>query len=144
MDLQCLFLNCTLKKSPSASNTQALIDKVAGIFASIGVACETVRVVDYDVKFGTNSDEGDGDEWPRILAKCLAADILVMASPVWIGERSSVAKMAAERLDATTYGTDEFGRTRCTTRSAGHSPRARRTAPKGRSRRCFIASRSRA
>lgn len=109
MDLQCLFLNCTLKKSPSPSNTQGLIDKVAGVFASIGVACETARVVDYNVKFGTNSDEGDGDEWPKILTKCLAADILVVATPVWIGERSSVAKMVAERLDATTYGTDEFG-----------------------------------
>lgn len=109
MDLRCLFLNCTLKRSPHPSNTQALIDKLAGVLAGLGAASETVRVVDHNVRFGAGRDEGDGDEWPAILDKCLAADILVVATPVWIGDRSSVAKLVAERLDSTTYGHDQFG-----------------------------------
>ena len=109
MDLKCLFLNCTLKRSTHPSNTQALIDKLAGILTGLGVECETVRVVDFNIRFGAGMDEGDGDEWPKLLEKCLATDILVVATPVWIGDRSSVAKMVAERLDATTYGTDQFG-----------------------------------
>ena len=109
MPPKCLALNCTLKRHPRESNTQALIDKLAEVFAPLGVECETVRVVDYNVRFGSKSDEGDGDEWPQILAKILAADILVVATPIWIGDRSSVAKMVAERLDATTYDTDEAG-----------------------------------
>ena len=109
MPLKCLALNCTLKRHPRESNTQALIDKLAEVFAPLGVECESLRVVDYAVKFGSKSDEGDGDEWPQILVKILAADILVVATPVWVGDRSSVAKMVAERLDATTYDTNEAG-----------------------------------
>ncbi len=101
MDLTALFLNCTLKRSPEVSNTQALIDKVAAIMAQRGVVSETIRVVDHDVRFGVSSDEGDGDEWPSILRRIKAADILVIAMPIWFGVRSSVAQMVLERLDGT-------------------------------------------
>ena len=104
--LACLIFNCTLKRSPGVSNTQGLIDNFAAYIGTLNVQCETVRVVDYNVRFGSNSDEGGGDEWPQLLAKCLACDIFVIATPIWLGDRSSVAKMVAERLDATTYQTD--------------------------------------
>ena len=104
--LRCLILNCTLKPSPADSNTQGLIDHFARHVEPLGVACEAVRVVDHGVKFGSSSDEGPGDGWPALLTKCVACDILVVATPVWLGDRSSVAKMVAERLDATTYQTD--------------------------------------
>jgi multimeric flavodoxin WrbA len=101
MELSALFLNCTLKKSPEQSNTQALIDNVAGLFGELGVSSETIRVVDHNVKFGVMSDEGEGDEWPSILEHIKESDILVIATPIWFGVRSSVAQMVIERLDGT-------------------------------------------
>ena len=106
MAIRALFLNCTLKRSPSQSNTQALIDKVAEQVEKLGAEVEVIRVVDRNVAFGAAMDEGDGDGWPGVLDRIRAADILVIASPIWLGERSSVAKMVAERLDATTYQLD--------------------------------------
>ncbi|MCQ1535909.1 flavodoxin family protein [Methanosarcina sp. KYL-1] len=101
MSMKALFLNCTLKKSPQVSNTRALIDKASYLFKELGVESEVIRVVDYRVAFGISSDEGEGDEWPSILEKIKACDILVIASPIWFGVRSSVAQMVIERLDGT-------------------------------------------
>jgi multimeric flavodoxin WrbA len=101
MELTALFLNCTLKPSPQESNTQALIDKVAALFGDLGVKSHTIRVVDHDVRFGVMSDEGAGDEWPAILERVKECDILVIATPIWFGVRSSVAQMVIERLDGT-------------------------------------------
>ena len=106
MTIRALFLNCTLKASSGLSNTQALIDKAAEQFVKLGVETETLRVVDHKVAFGSGMDEGGGDGWPAVLDRIRAADIVVIASPIWLGERSSVAKMVAERLDATTYQLD--------------------------------------
>jgi multimeric flavodoxin WrbA len=96
-----LFVNCTLKPSPEVSNTQALVEKVAGFMEELGVTTESLRVTDFAVRFGTSSDEGDGDEWPAILERIRACDILVIASPIWFGVRSSVCQMVMERLDGT-------------------------------------------
>ncbi len=96
-----LGLNCTLKRSPQVSNTEALLNKVLGHMRDQGATTEYIRVVDHDVRFGVSANEGDGDEWPAILERVLAADILVMAMPIWFGVRSSVAQMVMERLDAT-------------------------------------------
>lgn len=96
-----LFINCTLKKSPSTSNTEALIEKVEKLFQDKGCTTEITRVVDYKIAFGVSSDEGDGDEWPTILAKIKAADILVIGTPIWFGVRGSVCQMVMERLDGT-------------------------------------------
>lgn len=103
MSPHALFLNCTLKASPAVSNTQALIDKVASLMRELGATTETIRVVDRHVRFGVTSDEGDGDEWPEILERVLACDILVIGMPIWFGVRSSVAQLVIERLDGT-YG----------------------------------------
>lgn len=67
-------------------------------------------MVDHDVKFGVTADEGDGDEWPDIRTHLLAADILVLAAPIWMGQPSSVCKMVLERLDAELSESDEEGR----------------------------------
>ncbi len=101
MSFKALFLNCTLKRSPEVSNTEALIDKVAALLADLDVVSETIRVTDYKVAFGVSSDEGDGDEWPAILERVKACDILVIAMPIWFGVRSSVAQLVLERLDGT-------------------------------------------
>lgn len=110
MAIKALFLNCTLKKSPRVSNTRALVDKAVAIFDELGVESEVIRVVDHNVAFGISSDEGGGDEWPLILEKIKACDILVIATPIWFGVLSSVAKMVIERLDGTyTEGDHETG-----------------------------------
>ena len=99
--LRALFLNCTLKRSPAVSHTEGLARKVIEWFDTMGVESEIVRVVDHKVPTGVSSDEGDGDEWPLILEKVKAADILVMCTPIWFGHRSSVCQLVIERLDGT-------------------------------------------
>lgn len=101
MPLRALFLNCTLKKSPQVSNTQALIDKAAAIFKELEIESKIIRVVDYNVAFGVSSNEGEGDEWPLILEQIKACDIFVISTSIWFGVLSSVAKMVIERLDGT-------------------------------------------
>ncbi|QSZ66858.1 flavodoxin family protein [Methanofollis aquaemaris] len=111
MVLKALFLNCTLKYSPEVSNTEALIRKAMGLFHDLGVESEVVRVTDYVVRFGTSSNEGQGDEWPVILHKIKDCDILVIGSPIWFGVRSSVAQQVLERLDGTyAEGNPQSGR----------------------------------
>ncbi len=92
-------MNCTLKKSPETSNTQAFIANAEKLFHELDVKTESIRVVDKNVKFGNTSDEGDGDEWPLILQKVKESDIVIIATPVWRGDRSAVAKLIAERFD---------------------------------------------
>lgn len=99
MKLKALFLNCTLKKSPEESNTEAFIKQAEKVFHQLEVSTEIIRVVDENVKFGTSSKEGKGDGWPGILKKVKAADMLIVATPIWRGDRGSIAKMVAERFD---------------------------------------------
>ena len=70
---------------------------------------DIVRVVDHDVRFGVTTDKGDGDEWPAIRERMLDADIVVVATPIWMGQPSSVCKMVLERLDAELGETDDDG-----------------------------------
>jgi multimeric flavodoxin WrbA len=101
MNLKAVILNCTLKRSPEISNTRALIDKAVKLFQEKGVETEVIRVVDHNIPFGVSSDEGDGDEWPEILKKIKACDILIIGTPIWFGVRSAVAQLVLERLDGT-------------------------------------------
>ena len=107
--MRALFLNCTLKPSPQESNTERLASVVAEALAAEGVDVATIRVVDHDVRPGVTSDEGDGDEWPAIHDQILEADILVLATPTWIGQPSSVAKRVLERMDAMLSETGDDG-----------------------------------
>lgn len=109
--LRALTLNCTLKPSPADSSCDLLAAQVLAALAEHGVdGGEIVRVVDHDVKPGVETDMGDGDGWPAIRAKILAADILVFATPTWMGNMSSVAQRVLERLDAELSETDDEGR----------------------------------
>ncbi|MCH6229969.1 NAD(P)H-dependent oxidoreductase [Microbacterium sp. CFH 31415] len=108
--LHALALNCTLKPSPSESSGDLLAQQVLDALAPYGVEGEIVRVVDFDVKPGVEADMGDGDEWPGIREKVMAADILVFATPTWMGHMSSVAQRVLERLDAELSETDDEGR----------------------------------
>jgi len=107
--LKALGLNCTLKASPETSHTEALMERVMGLMADHGAETEIIRPVDYAIKFGVSSDEGDGDEWPQVLEKVLAADILLMGMSIWFGVRSSVCQMVIERLDGTYNDTNDQG-----------------------------------
>jgi multimeric flavodoxin WrbA len=108
--MRATILNCTLKPSPATSNTEALARVVADALESHDVEVELIRVADHDIKPGVSSDEGDGDEWPALLDKVLASEILVLATPTWLGQISSVAKRVLERLDALLSETDDEGR----------------------------------
>jgi multimeric flavodoxin WrbA len=107
--ITALGLNCTLKRSPERSHTEALMDRVLGFLRDHGVETERVRPVDYAIKFGVTSDEGEGDEWPQVLDKVKAADILLVGTSIWFGHRNSVAQMVIERLDGTYEERNEHG-----------------------------------
>jgi multimeric flavodoxin WrbA len=111
-ELSALVLNCTLKPAPTASSTEKLGTELLAALEKHGVTGETVRVIDARVKFGVQLDEGDGDGWPAIREKMLASDILVIATPIWLGQPSAICKMVLERLDAELGETDEDGRLR--------------------------------
>jgi multimeric flavodoxin WrbA len=109
-DLTALVLVCSLKPSPAASSSELLGREVLEAMRGHGASGEVVRVVDHGVRFGVSTDEGDGDGWPALRTKMLAADILVIATPIWMGQPSSVSKMVLERLDAELSETDDDGR----------------------------------
>lgn len=108
MSLRALLLNCTLKKSPETSSTEALLREVKEVMEKHGTECELIRVVDHNVKFGVSTDMGDGDEWPQIHDKILASDILLIGTPIWFGKLSSVAQMVMERIDGMLSETNEM------------------------------------
>ena len=112
-DLRALFLNCTLKKTPELSHTQGLIDMSQGILEANGVAVEVLRPVDFDIATGVWPDMTEHgwahDDWPEIYEKVKAAEILVITSPIWLGEKSSVCTRVIERLYATSSDLNEQG-----------------------------------
>jgi multimeric flavodoxin WrbA len=110
MTLRALVLCCSLKPSPASSSSELLGRQVLTALADHDVDGEVIRVVDRGVKFGVSTDEGGGDGWPAIRAALLDAQILVIATPIWPGQPSSVCKMVLERLDAELSETDDQGR----------------------------------
>lgn len=105
-----LALVCSLKPSPAPSSTELLARQVLAQLAELGVSGSSIRVVDHDVKPGVEADAGAGDAWPEIRRQVLAADILVVATPTWMGQQSSVCQRVLERLDAELSQTDDEGR----------------------------------
>jgi len=112
MPLKALALNATLKTSDAkeASSTDRMIGLIDKAMSAHGVVTEVLRLADFNIKPGVTSDEGAGDDWPDIRAKLLSADILLMATPIWLGQPSSVCKRALERMDAFLDETDDQGR----------------------------------
>ncbi|MBN9084031.1 MAG: NADPH-dependent oxidoreductase [Rhizobiales bacterium 62-17] len=100
MSLTVIALNCTLKRGDEDSSTDKLLQEALIEFQKLGIEGDLVRIANLDIKPGVTSDEGDGDEWPQLLERILASDILLLGTPVWLGQPSSVAKRVVERMDA--------------------------------------------
>ena len=110
--MKALAFNCTLKsaKDGATSSTDALLLQLVDQLRKFDVETEIIRAVDHDIKAGTDHDMGDGDAWPTLREKLLAADIVVIATPIWIGQPSSVAKRVLERIDAFIDEIDDHNR----------------------------------
>ena len=97
--LRAVFLLGTLKKKQQLSHTQVLCDIVAEVFREKeNVESDIIRLRDFDIQPGTKT-EIDDDDWPQILERLLAADIIVFATPVWWGIQSSLIQRVIERMD---------------------------------------------
>ncbi len=111
--LRALILNCTLKRSPELSHTDGLISIAHAILEKNGVSVELLRPVDYDIAPGVYPDMREHgwerDEWPQIYEKVKAANILILGSPIWLGEKSSVCTRVIERLYAASGDLNEAG-----------------------------------
>lgn len=110
MALTAIALNCSLKTSggEETSSTDRMIGLLAAELAKRGVNLTgTIRIADFNVKPGVTSDEGDGDDWPQLRERILAADILIFGTPIWLGQASSIAQRVTERMDAFLSETDE-------------------------------------
>ena len=110
MTLKALILVCTLKPSPEESSSDLLARQVAEALDQEDCESEIIRLVDHHIRYGVTTDEGDGDEWPEIRERMLASDILIISTPIWMGQPASVSKVALERLDAELSETDDDGR----------------------------------
>ena len=112
-DLKALFINCTLKYSPEASHTDTLIDMSAEIMHRNGVQVERIRASDYQLAYGVYPDMTEHgakhDDWPLVWPKVAAADIVVLGTPIWLGEKSSVCQLIIEKLYAHSGQTNDKG-----------------------------------
>lgn len=112
-NLSAVFVNCTLKKSPALSHTSTLMDVSKSIMKKENVMVEEIRFIDHDVASGVYPDmktQGwEKDEWPELFSKIFAADILVIGTPIWLGEKSSEAQKLIERLYSMSGQTNEKG-----------------------------------
>ncbi|MEH6676710.1 flavodoxin family protein [Phenylobacterium sp.] len=101
-DLSALFINCSLKPSREPSNTEALMKVSQGVMSANGVSVETIRAADLEIAPGVQPDMRehgfDRDDWPDVQAKVMAADILVIGTPIWLGDKSSICTRVVERL----------------------------------------------
>jgi multimeric flavodoxin WrbA len=112
-DLRALYINCTLKRSPEVSNTQGLADRSMTVMQKVGVEVEAVRAVDHRIATGVYPDMTEHgwehDDWPGIFERVMAADILVLLSPIWLGEKSSVCTQVIERLYGNSHLLNDAG-----------------------------------
>jgi len=101
-DLSALFIGCTLKRSPETSHTEGLARIPMEIMRKNGVSVELVRAVDHEIPVGVYPDMTEHgwerDDWPALFAKVMAADILVLCTSIWLGEKTSVCTKVVERL----------------------------------------------
>ncbi|MCZ6538285.1 MAG: flavodoxin family protein [Chloroflexi bacterium] len=112
-DLSALYLNCTLKPTPELSHTEGLINNSKAIMESQGVSVEVLRPVDFKIAHGVYPDmteQGrDQDDWPKVYEKVRATNILVICSPIWLGDKSSVCTQTVERLYSSSGDLNEDG-----------------------------------
>ena len=118
--MRALALNCTLKPSPEPSSTEALGRVVLDALAARGVETEMIRVADHAVDPGVVSTAvTEADEWPLLRARIVEAEILIIATPTWLGQQSSVCQRVLERMDAMLSETRDDGRPLAYDRVAG-------------------------
>jgi multimeric flavodoxin WrbA len=112
MPLTAIPINCTLKRSGrEKSSSDAMIDVLRKHFTKAGVeVADTLRMADFNILPGVTSDEGEGDDWPKLRKQILDHDILIFGGPIWLGQIGSIAKRVLERMDAFLDETDEKGR----------------------------------
>ena len=112
-DLHALYVNCTLKPSPAVSNTQGLMDISVAIMEANGVSVDQFRAVDYELAPGVYPDMTEHgaatDAWPSLYERVTRADILVLGTPIWLGEKSSVCTRLIERLYGNSSQLNEHG-----------------------------------
>jgi multimeric flavodoxin WrbA len=112
-DLRALFVNCTLKRSPEVSHTDGLADISMAIMKANGVAVDAIRAIDHDIATGVWPDMTEHgwsrDAWPALFEQVLAADILVLCTPIWLGEKSSVCTRVIERLYGNSHLLNDAG-----------------------------------
>lgn len=112
-DLNAVFLNCTLKRSPELSHTEGLIEISKAIMETSGISVQLLRPIDYDIAYGVYPDMTEHgwekDDWPTIYEKVNAAQILVLGSPIWLGEKSSMCTKVIERLYSSSGDLNERG-----------------------------------
>jgi multimeric flavodoxin WrbA len=112
-DLRAVYINCTLKRSPATSHTQGLADRSIAIMERNGVAVEQFRAVDHEIATGVYPDMTEHgwerDDWPAIFERVIAADILVLLTPIWLGEKSSVCTQVIERLYGNSHLLNDAG-----------------------------------
>lgn len=121
-NLSAVILLATLKHQRSGqvfSHTATLCDVVIECLRDNGARCEVIRLADFDIPPGTRSNMGAGDDWPGILKKILAADIIVFATPIWWGIQSSLMQRVIERLDELHNELLETGKSRLNNKVAG-------------------------
>lgn len=102
-DLKAIFINCSINKDKSKSHTQLLINKAAKIMEAQGVDVEHIYALDNTIAVGMIKDgkeQHQDDDWPLIQKKILESDILIIATPIWLGVKSSVATQVIERMYA--------------------------------------------
>lgn len=107
--LKALFLNTSLKSTADPSHTEGFMEDVIVHYNQLGVESEIIRLANYNIAHGVQEDMGDGDEWPQILEKVMAADILIIGTPIWLGEKSSLCTQAIERLYGSSAVTNDKG-----------------------------------
>ena len=122
-DLRALFVNCTLKPSPELSHTEGLMRISTAIMERNGVEVDVVRAVDHDLAPGVWPDMREhgaaSDDWPALYERVQAADILVLGSPIWLGEKSSVCTQVIERLYGNSHLLNDAGQYAYYGRTAG-------------------------
>ena len=109
MALKALAFNCTLKPSPAPSSTEKLLRELLDALSAHEVTGDIIRAVDYNIKPGVSSDEGEDDAWPELRRRIIDSNILIIGSPIWLGQPCSVAKRVLERMDAFLGETDDKG-----------------------------------
>lgn len=111
-NLKVFGFNCSLKdlRASENSSTDVLMQQMFDALADLGATGEFVRAADFNIRPGVKSDEGKGDDWPDLRKRMLAADIVIIGTPIWLGQPSSVAKRVLERMDAFLDEKDERGR----------------------------------